>query len=164
VPTKTEIDAREGEAREQTHEAREQTHEARERTHEARERSGAGNGQPQDAPTKEQISGDQDRFADLQERYQQQAHQQAVEVKRQLQQANETGREALAQYVRALTRGYQAFLPQAVIDPRSAIDLASDVAVQGFELQRSVLHELVGAGQVNARAFSRAAEDFSEDR
>jgi chorismate mutase len=148
VATKTEVEARD---------------EARERIQQASERAGEGNGQRSDA-TREQIRGDQDRFAQLQERYQQQAREQADEAKQQLQQANETGREAVAQYVRALTRSYQAFLPQAAIRPHQAIDFAADVLVQGFELQRSVLHELVGAGQVNARAASRAAGDLSEHR
>jgi len=116
-------------------------------------------------PTKSEtrIRQGQDRFAELQDRYQEQAQEQADEVKRQLQQANETSREAVGQYIRAVSRGYQAFIPQAVIDPRQAIDLASDVAVQSFELQRSVLHELVSAGQVNARAASRAAEDLTNN-
>jgi hypothetical protein len=151
VPTNTETVGRESQARES---------QARDRIQEARE----SNGQRQDEATREQVRADQDRFAQLQDRYQQQAQDQAEEVKRQLQHANESGREALAQYVRALTRGYQAFIPQAVIDPRQVIDIAADVAVQGFELQRSLLHELVNAGQNNARATSRAAENVSDDR
>jgi len=85
-------------------------------------------------------------------------------VKQQLQDANETGRQAVGEYVRALTRGYQAFIPQAVIDPRQAIDFAADFVVHTTELQRSMLHELVGAGQLNARAAHRAAADLSDER
>ena len=85
-------------------------------------------------------------------------------VKQQLQDANEAGRQAVGEYVRALTRGYQAFIPQAVIDPRQVIDFAADFVVQTTELQRSVLHELVGAGQLNARAAHRAAADLSDER
>ena len=143
VATKTEFEAREGATAERDRETRGQ----------------GGNG----GATRGQIRRDEDRFAELQERYQQQAQEQAEEVKRQLQQANEIGREALGQYVRAITRGSQAFLPQAVIDPGQAIDLVSDVLVQTVELQRSALHELVGVGQVSTRAFSRAADDLSEN-
>lgn len=142
MPTKTEIEAREGAVPEPNHETRGQV----------------GNG----GAARGQIRREEDRFAELQKRYQEQTQEQAEEVKRQLQQANETGREALAQYVRAITRGSQAFLPQAVIDPRQAIDLVSDVLVQTVELQRSALHELVGVGQVGTRAFSRTAGDLSE--
>lgn len=122
------------------------------------------NGQEQGGATRAQIRQDQDRFGRLQDRYQDQAQQQAEEVKQQLQQANETGREALGQYVRGVVRGYQAFIPQAVIDPHQAIDFAFDFAVQVAELQRSVVHELLGAGQVSARAASRVAEEVSDNR
>lgn len=122
------------------------------------------NGQEHSEPTREQIREDQDHFAQLQDSYQSQAHQQADEVKRQLQQATETGREALGQYVRGVARGYQAFIPQSVMDPHQAIDYVFDFVVQTAELQRSVVHELVGAGRVNARAANRAAEDVSDNR
>ena len=125
---------------------------------------GEKNGQEQSEPTREQIRRDQDRFAGLQDRYQGQAQQQAEEAKQQLQQANEIGREALGQYVRGVVRGYQAFIPQAVIDPHQTIDFAFDFAVQVAELQRSVVHELLGAGQTSARAASRAADEVSDDR
>jgi ElaB/YqjD/DUF883 family membrane-anchored ribosome-binding protein len=121
-------------------------------------------GQQQSEPTREQIREDQDHFAQLQESYQSQAHQQADEVKRQLQQATETGREALGQYVRGVARGYQAFIPQSVIDPHQAVDFVFDFIVQTADLQRSVVHELVGAGRTNARATNRAAEDVSDNR
>jgi hypothetical protein len=130
---------------------------------EQRSRSQKSGHQPSE-PTREQIREDQDHFAQLQESYQSQAHQQADEVKRQLQQATETGREALGQYVRGVARGYQAFIPQSVVDPHQAIDFVFDFIVQTADLQRSVVHELVGAGRVNARAANRAAEDVSDDR
>jgi len=132
--------------------------EARERADEA-----TGNGQQSEA-TREQIREDQHRFGQAQDSYRQKVEHQADEVKQQLQKANQTGRQAVGEYVRALTRGYQAFIPQAMIDPRQAIDFAADFIVQTTELQRSVLHELVGAGQLNARAASRAAADLSDDR
>ncbi|MBV8942079.1 MAG: hypothetical protein JO240_10125 [Solirubrobacterales bacterium] len=132
--------------------------EARERADEA-----TGNGQQSEA-TREQIREDQHRFGQAQDSYRQKVEHQADEVQQQLQKANQTGRQAVGEYVRALTRGYQAFIPQAVIDPRQAIDFAADFIVQTTELQRSVLHELVGAGQLNARAASRAAADLSDDR
>jgi hypothetical protein len=122
------------------------------------------NGHEHSEPTREQIREDQDHFAQLQESYQSQAHEQADAVKRQLQQATETGREALGQYVRGVARGYQAFIPQSVMDPHQAIDFVFDFVVQTAELQRSVVHEWVGAGRTNARAANRAAEDASEDR
>ena len=137
---------------------------------ESQSRSRGQNGQEQSEPTRvseptrEQIREDQDRFDRLQERYQEQAHEQADEVKQQLQRANEIGRDALGQYVRGLTRGYQAFIPQAVVDPHQAVDFAFDFAVQTAELQRSLVHELVGGGRVTARAASRAAEDVSDNR
>ena len=132
--------------------------ESRERADEA-----TGNGQQSEA-TREQIREDQHRFGQAQDSYRQKVEHQADEVKQQLQKANQTGRQAVGEYVRALTRGYQAFIPQAMIDPRQAIDFAADFIVQTTELQRSVLHELVGAGQLNARAASRAAADLSDDR
>lgn len=132
--------------------------ESRERADEA-----AGNGQQSEA-THEQIREDQHRFGQAQASYRQKVDHQADEVKQQLQDANEAGRQAVGEYVRALTRGYQAFIPQAVIDPRQVIDFAADFVVQTTELQRSVLHELVGAGQLNARAANRAAADLSDER
>jgi len=132
--------------------------ESRERADEA-----TGNGQ-QDEAAHAQIREDQHRFGQAQESYRQKVDHQADEVKQQLQDANEAGRQAVGEYVRALTRGYQAFIPQAVIDPRQAIDFAADFVVQTTELQRSVLHELVGAGQLNARAAHRAAADLSDER
>ena len=137
---------------------------------ESQSRSRGQNGQEQSEPTRvseptrEQIREDQDRFDRLQERYQEQAHEQADEVKQQLQRANEIGRDALGQYVRGLTRGYQAFIPQAVVDPHQVVDFAFDFALHAAELQRSFLHELVGAGRVTARAANRAAEDLSDKR
>lgn len=122
------------------------------------------NGQEHSEPTPEQLRKEQDRFARLQQSYQDQAHHQVDDVKRQLEEANETGREALGQYVRGVTRGYQALMPQATIDPHQAIDLVYDFAVQTAELQRSLVHELVGAGRVNARAANRAVEDLSDNR
>ena len=133
-------------------------------TTETDNRRGEKNGQQDSEPTREQIRDDQDRFARLQERYQDETRQQADEVKGQLQQANETGREALGQYVRGVTRAYQAFIPQAVVDPHQTIDFVFDFVVQSAELQRSALHELVGAGQSTARAANRAAEDISDNR
>ena len=134
------------------------TREARERADEA-----TGNGQQNEA-TREQIREDQHRFGQAQDRYQQKVEHQADEIKQQLQKANETGRQAVGEYVRAMTRGYQAFIPQSVIDPREAIDFAADFIVQTTELQRSVLHELVSASQLNARAASRAAANLSSER
>jgi hypothetical protein len=131
---------------------------------ETRERAGEGNGQRENDATREQIREDQERFGRRQDQYQQQAQEQADEVKRQLQRANETGREAVGQYVLALTRSYQALLPQAVIDPRRTIDFAADFVVQAAELHRSLLQELISAGQANTRAAVRVTEDLSDKR
>lgn len=131
---------------------------------ESRERADEATGNGQQSDTREQIREDQHRFGQAQDSYRQKVDRQADEVKLQLQTASETGQQAVGEYVRALTRSYQAFIPQAVIDPRQAIDFAADFIVQATELQRSVLHELVGASQLNARAANRAAADLSDDR
>ena len=81
-----------------------------------------------------------------------------------MRQANEIARQALSQYLRAATRGYQAFVPQVAINPRQAVDLAADFVVQATEIQRSLFHELISRGQLNARAASRAVDGDSADR
>ena len=121
-----------------------------------------GNGQ-----LEEKIRESQRRFAQGQERFLKQAEEQAEEVKHELQQANELGRQAADQYVHAMASGYQAFIPPAVIDPRPTIDFAADWVVQTVELQRSLLTALIGAGSAtasvaNASETSRAGEAASE--
>jgi hypothetical protein len=105
----------------------------------------------------DQIREGQNRFAEVQERYLQQVEEQAEEVKRELQQANELGRQAVGQYVNAMASGYQAFVPPAVIDPRQTIDFAADLVVQTAELQRSFLNELLSLGQGNSSPAAAAA-------
>ena len=106
----------------------------------------------------DQIREGQNRFAEVQERYLQQVEEQAEEVKRELQQANELGRQAVGQYVNAVASGYQAFFPPAVVDPRQTIDFATDLVVQTAEMQRSFLNELIGLGQANASVAGRTTE------
>ena len=124
---------------------------ATETTNEDREGTGRTTHEQPEA-TREQIREDQHRFGQAQDSYRQKAEHQADAVKLQVQMANETGRQAVSDYIRAVTRGYQAFIPQAAVDPRRVIDYAADFIVQSTELQRTILHELVGAAQINARA------------
>lgn len=109
----------------------------------------------------DQIREGQERFAQVQERYLKQVEEQAEEVKRELQQANEWGRQAVGQYVHAMASGYQSFIPPAVLDPRQTIDFATDLVVQTAELQRSFFTELMSVGHAGVSAANRAAEPVS---
>src|SRR5262245_12456696 len=77
--------------------------------------------------------------------------------------AADAGQDALRSYVRAVNGSISAFTPRAWVRPGDVLRVQYDMLARTFNLQRSVMEELVSVWGDNMRQAAEAADEFEED-